>query len=488
KAGVSEKDLDQGYTDLEFASKKEVLLKGKNDGKVQEKEVYEYIFRHADQFHDLVSGITGNTSLGLDDFDPKTNFDSNLRNRIQAVQEQIKILLKEQGLDEKSSDFKVKLAVALFHWAILPSDPKSIQKKSKEWKQATQELETIGLKTLQDEWIEKGGLGLSDIKGDIPDHISPLEALQKKRGGSVEKSRILFSIFQIAGLEADFKIARWKDVDSSLKEKGLRFFDGRISVLYRQEYHSFVQLNLDGKTRSFDPTFQLSENTNLNALSLSPFQMAVTEMCQSGFSHVLKGNIAGGILALMEVARLEPHYPLAHNNLGLLLFMKGDSAEGTRAFKKAASLDPQIPTAFLNLGNASLTKQDYKAAIEYYQKSIQNDALLSPAHYGLANAYFQSGQKEEAEKAMNQAVKLDPQNIVYQMDYSQMLMEMDKAEAALEVLKKASHSKSASEDPKVFYLIAKAHEKLGNEDERRTAMLKSNDLSETLEKKSKKKK
>ncbi|MBL7685421.1 MAG: hypothetical protein JNK65_05240, partial [Deltaproteobacteria bacterium] len=27
KAGVSERDLDQGYTDLEFASKKEVLLK-----------------------------------------------------------------------------------------------------------------------------------------------------------------------------------------------------------------------------------------------------------------------------------------------------------------------------------------------------------------------------------------------------------------------------------------------------------------------------
>jgi tetratricopeptide (TPR) repeat protein len=66
--------------------------------------------------------------------------------------------------------------------------------------------------------------------------------------------------------------------------------------------------------------------------------------------------------------------------------------------KRSASLDPAFPDAHLQLGILYASQHKYAEAIGQYRQAIELDPDMADAHYRLGQAYLRAGQKEQAQQ------------------------------------------------------------------------------------------
>lgn len=83
-------------------------------------------------------------------------------------------------------------------------------------------------------------------------------------------------------------------------------------------------------------------------------------------------------------------------------------------YRKALSLNPKDKTANYNLANALYEQGKHKESIDYFSKSIsssQDKTAKAKAFHNLGNAHFKSNNTEEAIKAYENALKLNPNDM-----------------------------------------------------------------------------
>jgi len=411
EAKVSDADLDQGvpFTDYSQAGAAP-RYEGKGDGKLSEREVYEYVFNHYDQYQKVLEGMIGRpVGWVLDDQDPKTDFDEKVRAKVNQAREEIVGALKAQGLDEKSADFREKLAVALFYFVNGPTDPAKLKKNEKEFRAKTHELEEIGLKTYQDRLLETGGLGISEIKVDGPQEGTALSSLKSKTGGVTEKCKILFAVFESAGLKPYFARARVTEIEPGFKGKNFR-----IPWQDRQDFHTFIGISLGEKSRSFDLHYLQSKADYSNVYPLALSQVAAGEMNQQGFEAFLAGKAEVALKAFQGALYLDPNYPITYNNMGNLVAGLKKFTEAEKILGEAVKLDPQFGLAYMNLGNVALYQEKVEKALGLYEKARKLDPKYPMTYNNLAAVYLQKKKYDLAVKFAQEALRLDPKNPMFQ--------------------------------------------------------------------------
>ena len=77
---------------------------------------------------------------------------------------------------------------------------------------------------------------------------------------------------------------------------------------------------------------------------------------------------------------------------------------------RALAIEPSLAGAHAVRGNVAMTRGDYRAALDDYERAIELDPDDPRAHHWLALLYSDSGHLDRAERAIGEALRLEPEN------------------------------------------------------------------------------
>jgi tetratricopeptide (TPR) repeat protein len=106
--------------------------------------------------------------------------------------------------------------------------------------------------------------------------------------------------------------------------------------------------------------------------------------------------------------RLQPDYPEAANNLGLILQAQGKHETAAAQFREALRLRPDAPMVHNNLGNALRLLGDKAQAVASFRQALRINPALAEAHSNLGQLLLELHQPDEAAGHCREAVRLRP--------------------------------------------------------------------------------
>jgi len=107
---------------------------------------------------------------------------------------------------------------------------------------------------------------------------------------------------------------------------------------------------------------------------------------------------------------LDPHYPLAHRLLGIVLGHMGRHEEAAQAARRARELDPLLAGHHALSSQIAFLARDYTSALQFAKHSITIDPEFWIGHMQLGQAYEQLGDPKRALDALNDAARLSGGN------------------------------------------------------------------------------
>lgn len=162
--------------------------------------------------------------------------------------------------------------------------------------------------------------------------------------------------------------------------------------------------------------------------------------------------------ALREAIALDPSYPLAHRNLGIVLSHAGRREEARSAVRRARELDPLYAPHVALSSQIEFNARDYSAAIQFARQATILDPGFSIGYIQLAQAYVQLGDSDLALEALNNAGRFSSNSklIALRGCLFAKLGRAEEARAVLQTLEIASHERYVPR-----YATALVHASLG---------------------------
>ena len=100
--------------------------------------------------------------------------------------------------------------------------------------------------------------------------------------------------------------------------------------------------------------------------------------------------------------------------LGTLWQQKGNAGRASFFYKRTVDLEPTHASAWSNLGVISLEQKQYPQAVRFLQRSLEHGPDDAKTCFLLARALFEDGKRDEARKAILQALALRPEQAEFQ--------------------------------------------------------------------------
>jgi Flp pilus assembly protein TadD len=97
-----------------------------------------------------------------------------------------------------------------------------------------------------------------------------------------------------------------------------------------------------------------------------------------------------------------------YGNLAVALWNRERTPEALRAFRKAVSLEPASFLFRSNLGLALAAARQHKEAATTFRHAVIKQPDNAAAHYDLAESLHAAGHLDEAERALERGVRIDP--------------------------------------------------------------------------------
>jgi len=110
---------------------------------------------------------------------------------------------------------------------------------------------------------------------------------------------------------------------------------------------------------------------------------------------------------LQKSVELQPEQTESYLQLGRICVDEGDLDCAAAEFDRVLQRDPRHAEALSGMGRVSFQRKDYAKAIELLQQSIALDSSIRQAHYYLGLAYARVGRKEDGEKELRVASKIE---------------------------------------------------------------------------------
>jgi tetratricopeptide (TPR) repeat protein len=124
----------------------------------------------------------------------------------------------------------------------------------------------------------------------------------------------------------------------------------------------------------------------------------------------LAGRVDEALAAGRRALALNPEYPVALNNVGLVLFAQGKFEEALAHYDRAIALQQNFAQAHSNRGNALLHLQRLAEAVAAYRSAIALKPDLAETWGNLGTCLRDLNRPKEAEAAYRRALELDPNN------------------------------------------------------------------------------
>lgn len=122
------------------------------------------------------------------------------------------------------------------------------------------------------------------------------------------------------------------------------------------------------------------------------------------------GNANGAIALFRDAINALPQNAMLHLKLALALDHVGDTTGETDELQKALELDPHMATAHDQMGYLASQNGDYESAEKEFREAVTNAPDYTQAWVSLAATLGMEQRYGEAQKAVANALQLDPQN------------------------------------------------------------------------------
>jgi TolB-like protein/Tfp pilus assembly protein PilF len=128
-----------------------------------------------------------------------------------------------------------------------------------------------------------------------------------------------------------------------------------------------------------------------------------------GFVHLIKKEYDKATIEAKQAVSLNPNGAYALSALGYITCLTGDPKKGITLTKKAIRLNPIPPSRDYHiLGMAYRLAGQYEKAIEVLNHSLKIDPAALTPYITLASCYMELNQLENARKAANKVLEIDP--------------------------------------------------------------------------------
>ena len=436
--GVSDNEINVGCHVIDYrkpGTSEKIVNYG---GEILPCEISEYVLDRYDKYPDLARKLIGGPiPWSLDDGDPNTSFDEDIRKRVKAAFNRLDPQLRLSGQSPNSPAYQEKLAVALFYFVDFPSNPEDAAKRQKSLLERTKELENIGLSDFQEYLFKYGGLETSAMTQDSEIEASALEALSTQRGFCTEKSKILYAVYKMAGLSPFFVSAKGREFQRYLQSRGME-------LAFSNDSHQYIGISWPEKTRYFDLSFFNSDVRFPNPYRERLSQAQSWFQSNRGTELVDLGRTEDGIRALYSALQWHPSNYLAWSNLSVAYMSNNQDykalAAGFRALElappdinpsytiartywhmnrfdraliwaeKATQVDGDDPDVFALKGFILADQNKFPEAEQQFQKALIARPKWALAHRGRGLLLLKQMKMNEAVEELQVALQLEPNN------------------------------------------------------------------------------
>jgi len=161
--------------------------------------------------------------------------------------------------------------------------------------------------------------------------------------------------------------------------------------------------------------------------------VAEAEACKNrGNACLARGDREGAADCYREAIALDPGYPEAFNNLGIVLHQLGRLADAETALRRALALRPAFAAASLNLGNLLGDQERFAEAESAYRDALAMQPDYASAWLARGDLYRRTERLEPAIECCRQALNIDPLLAAGENNLGIALQEAGRHDEALE--------------------------------------------------------
>lgn len=146
-------------------------------------------------------------------------------------------------------------------------------------------------------------------------------------------------------------------------------------------------------------------------------------------AHQLGRDNAADLIA--RAVAIEPNYPEAHNDLGVVLGAQGKFTDAAACFERAVTLKPNYAEAHNNLGSALSELGRRMEAIACFERALAINPNIAMAHYNLAALLNQRGRIDEAVAHYQRVLVLMPNFAEAHNNFGNTLKELGRLDEAV---------------------------------------------------------
>ena len=165
----------------------------------------------------------------------------------------------------------------------------------------------------------------------------------------------------------------------------------------------------------------LFAESNHDILNLNQQRVKAEDYHLLGNSYLEHNNLAAAETEYKKSIIADSTFARGYNNLGLVNGRRSKYIDAARNFEKAIQLDPNVVESYMNYATIEIIKGDFIKAIQILETTKQRFPLNDFVMLKLGMTYFQAGRLEDAKIAVEQAIRLNPNNQQNQMVYKQIL-------------------------------------------------------------------
>jgi tetratricopeptide (TPR) repeat protein len=177
-----------------------------------------------------------------------------------------------------------------------------------------------------------------------------------------------------------------------------------------------------------------------------------------GLAMIMKGDTSGAIRSFQKCLEIDPAFSEARNNLGSVYESQGLTSLAESEYLKALADETystkELP--YYNLARMSFALGKYDEALNYVLKSIQFNSRFAMAYNLRGMIFAKMGQLQDAITSFNQAVKLVPDDMNFQFNLAQAYFDSGDKEQAEDIF---SLIMSKTTDPELRAKVAEYRKK-----------------------------